>query len=173
MPLASNTLPTELTFNVQDYNNEDASTSIFVPAATDLTDLAVNIALFEAAIAGMTDGFITGGGLSRAFNQTDPRPEFGGPATSNVQRKGVFIFENSFGTYSRYQIPSIDRALVRPGTTAIDVTAPAVAAYIALMTTAALAPLPGVRPIGGNGYQLVRLVEAYEDTVSRPNPRRR
>lgn len=172
MALAANQLPTELTFAIQDFNNEDSTTSVFVPANASLTDLAVNVAAFETVIAGITDGFIVGGGLSRRFNQTDPRPDFTTVRTSNVQRKGVFIFENSFGTYNTYTIPSLDRSLVLPNSDRIDVLNPAVAAYIALMTTAALQPLPGVRPIGGNGYQLVRLVDAYEDTVSRPNRRR-
>ena len=172
MALAANSLPTELTFSVEDFNNEESTTSVYVPANASLTDLAVNVALFEAAIAGITDGFIKGGGLSRRFNQTDPRPDFTAVRTSNVQRKGVFIFENSFGTTNTYTVPSLDRNLVLPNSSRIDVLNPAVAAYIALMTTAALAPLPGVRPIGGNGYQLVRLIDAYEDTVSRPNTRR-
>lgn len=172
MPLIATGLPAELTIGIQDYNNERSTASIFLPADASLADIATNVAAFEAVYAAMTDGFIVSGGLSRPFNQTDPRPEFGGPATSNVQRKGVFVFENEFGTYNKYTIPSIDRALVLPGSTRIDVTAPAVAAYIALMTTAALGVLPGVRPIGGNGYQLVRLVDAYEDTVTRPNTKR-
>lgn len=169
MALAANSLPTEVTLGVEDYNAEDSTTSIFLPPTADLTDISVNVAVFEAAIAGLTDGFITGGGLSRRFRQTDPLPAGGIPSTSNVQRKGVFIFENEFGTYNKYTIPSIDRALVQAGSTAINLSAPAVLAYIAAMTADLTGPLAGIRVVGGNGYRLVRLVEAYEDTVSRPN----
>lgn len=173
MPLVSNSLPSELSFSVVDYNRERSSTSVFLPATASLTDIAVNVAAFETVMAALTDGFVTGASLSRRFNQTDDPPISGGPATSNVQRAGVFVFENSFGTTNTYRIPSIDRTLVLPGSTEIDVTNAAVAAYVTLMTSAALAVLPGVRPLGGNGYELVRLVAAYEDSVSAPNSRRR
>ena len=173
MPLAANSLPSELAFSVVDYNREQSSTSVFLPAAASLTDIAVNVTAFETVLAALTDGFIRGASLSRRFNQTNDPPISGGHATSNVQRGGVFVFENSFGTFNTYRVPSISRALVLPGSSRIDVTAPAVAAYVGLMTTAALGVLPGVRPVGGNGYQLVRLVDAYEDSVSAPNSRRR
>jgi hypothetical protein len=172
MPLANSSLPSELTISVLDYNNEESTTSIFLPAATDIAEIALNVAAFETVIAALTTGFITGAGLSRRFNQTDPREVLVAGGNSNVQRKGVFVFENSFGTYNKYTIPSIDRTLVLPNSDAINVTAPAVAAYVALMTAPDILPIPGARPVGGNGYQLVRLVEAYEDTVSRPNRKR-
>lgn len=171
MPLAPNSLPTEVTIGVRDYNNEDATTSVFYPAAGSILDLSVNVALVEAAIAGLTDGFIYGGGLSRRYNQTDDPPPTGAPATSNVQRKGVFIFENSFGGYNTYRIPSISRAVVLPGSNKIDRENSAVQDYVTLMLSA-LNGVVGLRPTGGNGYQLVRLVDAYEDTVSRPNSQR-
>lgn len=171
MPLATNSLPSEVNIGVRDFNNEDSGTSVFFPAAGSILDVAVNVALIEAAIAGLTDGFIYGGGLSRRFNQTDDPPALGAPISSNVQRKGIFIFENEFGTYNTYQIPSIDRALVLPGSVQINRAAPAVLAYVGIMTSA-LAGIVGLRPVGGNGRQLVRLVDAYEDTVSRPNPKR-
>lgn len=171
MPLAPNSLPTEITIGVRDFNNEDSSSSVFFPAAGSILDLSANIALVEAVFANLTDGFIYGGGLSRRYNQTDDPPAEGAPVSSNVQRKGVFIFENSFGTYNTYRIPSIDRALVLPGSVQIDRSDPAVIAFVNLMTNP-LNGIAGLRPVGGNGYQLVRLVDAYEDTVSRPNTKR-
>lgn len=172
MPLASSSLPTELTIGVVDHNNETSTSSIFLPTAFGLETLVTNIAAFEAVLAGLTDGYITGGGLSRRFNQTDDPPAEGGIITSNVQRKGVFIFENSFGGYNKYTIPSIDRALVLPGGVQINRQAAAVQAYVTFMLSG-LGGVAGSTPIGGNGYDLVRLVDAYEDTVSRPNTKRR
>lgn len=171
MPLVTSGLPTEVSLSIVDYNNEDSTTSIYFPPAFSTVEIITNVAAIEAVVAALTDGFIAGGGLSRRFNQTDDPDETGGPATSNVQRKGVFIFENEFGTFNTYQIPSIDRALVLPGTNKIDRTAAAVVAYAALMT-GGLSGITGSRPQGGNGRNLVRLVDAYEDTVSRPNTRR-
>ena len=171
MPISLNSLPTEINIGVRDFNNEDSGTSVFFPAAGSLVDLAANVALVEAAIGALTDGFIYGGGLSRRFNQTDDPPAAGAPATSNVQRKGVFVFENEFGTYNTYQIPSIDRTLVLPGSAQINRASLAVISYVALMTSP-LGGVLGLRPVGGNGRQLVRLVDAYEDSVSRPNTRR-
>lgn len=171
MPLAGNQLPTEVTIGVRDFNNEDSSASVFFPAALALADIVGQIAPVEAVIGALTDGFIYTGGLSRRFNQTDDPPAEGAPISSNVQRKGVFIFENSFGTYNKYTIPSIARSLVTPGTRQINRSAPAVAAYVALMTNA-LAGVAGFRAIGGNGYNLIRLVDAYEDSTDKPNGRR-
>lgn len=172
MPLSSTGLPTEFTIGIVDRNNERSSASIFFPALSSLGDVVAQAAALETVIAGLTDGFIYTGGLSRRFNQTTPPTEAGGPVNSNVQRKGVFVFENEFGTYNRYTVPSIDRALVLPGSVQIDRDALAVQAYVALMTSA-VAGIGGLRAIGGNGYQLVRLVDAYEDSVSAPNTRRR
>lgn len=172
MPLAASSLPSELSLSIVDHNNERSTTSIFLPASASVDDISTNVAQFEAVMAALTDGFITGAGISRRFNQTNDPPAEGGISTSNVQRKGVFVFENSFGTYNTYQVPSIDRALVLPGSVQIDRGSAAVAAFVTLMTGIELPFLPGVRPIGGNGYTLVRLVDAYEDSVSRPNTRR-
>lgn len=172
MPLSSTLLPTEFTIGVRDYNNEDSTSSIFFPTASDLATVIAQAAAVEAVVAALTDGFIYGGGISRRFNQTDDPPETGIPNTSNVQRKGVFIFENEFGTYNTYTVPSIDRGLVIAGSKQINRSAPAVAAYVALMTSA-VAGIGGLRAIGGNGRNLVRLVDAYEDSVDKPNGRRR
>lgn len=172
MPLQSNNLPTEITVGVRDYNNEDSTTSVFFPTAAELATVTGQIAGVEAVIAALTDGFIYGGGLSRRFNQTNDPPAEGAPQSSNVQRKGVFVFENSFGTTNKYTIPSIARGLVNPGTRQIDRTDPAVIAYVAMMTSAVVG-LGGLRAIGGNGYNLVRLVDAYEDSTDKPNGRRR
>lgn len=171
MPLAGNALPTEVTVGVRDYNNEDSTASVFFPVGLALADIVGQIAPVEAVIAALTDGFIYGGGLSRRFNQTDDPPPEGAPISSDVQRKGVFVFENSFGTYNTYTIPSIDRALILAGSRQINRAAPAVAAYVALMTNQ-LAGVAGFRAIGGNGYNLVRLVDAYEDSRDKPNGRR-
>lgn len=171
MPLAGNALPTEVSIGVRDYNDEDFSTSIFFPTGLALADIVGQIAPVEAVIAALTDGFIYGGNLSRRFNQTADPPVGGVPATANGERKGVFVFENDFGTYNTYMVPSIDRALVLPGSNKIDRAHAAVAAYVALMTNQ-LAGVAGFRAIGGNGRQLVRLVDAYEETVSRSKPRR-
>lgn len=163
MPLTTSLLPTELSISVVDYNREVAGTSIFLPTTFAIGDVVTNTAAFEAILAAMTDGFIKSGGVSRRLNQTDDPPVSGGPITSNVQRKGVFVFENSFGTYNTYQIPSIDRALVLPGSKDIDLANAAVVAYVAMMT-GGLGGVTGSRPVGGNGYNLVRLAAAYEDT---------
>lgn len=172
MPLATTSLPTEMTIGIRDFNNEDSTTSIFFPAASELDTVNNQAAAMEVVIAGLTDGFIYGGGLSRRFNQTsDPGPD-GAPATSNVQRKGVFIFENEFGTYNTYTVPSIARSLVLPGSIQINRAAAAVQAYVAIMTSA-VAGIGGLRAIGGNGRNLVRLVDAYEDTFSKPQSKRR
>lgn len=172
MPLQSTQLPTEITIGVRDFNNEDSGTSIFFPAASELDTVTAQVAAMELVVAGLTDGFIYGGGLSRRFNQTtDPPPE-GAPIGSQVQRKGVFIFENEFGTYNTYTIPSIARTLILPGGRQINRAAPAVQAYVALMTSA-VAGIGGLRAIGGNGRLLTRLVDAYEDSVDKPNGRRR
>jgi hypothetical protein len=168
MPLAANSLPSELTIQVEDFNRETSGTSLFLPNGFSLVDIVTNVAAFEAVIAALTDGYIRSGGLSRRFRQTTALAGGIAPISSNVQRKGVFIFENSFGTYNTYQVPSIARTLVVPGTKQLDRANVAILAYEALMTNG-LAGVPGSTPIGGNGYDLVRLVDAYEDSVDKPD----
>lgn len=170
MPLSIGDLPTELAVSVEDYNLETSTSSVFFANSFGLPDIIANTAAVEAILANLTDGNIVGASLSRRFTQTTIDPDGLSDQTSNVQRKGVFVFANEFGTTNTYFIPSIDRTLLLPGTRNLNRSAAAIQAYVAFMT-GGLAGVTGSRPVGGNGRQLTRLLEAYEIGTSVPRGR--
>lgn len=161
MPLERISSPVGLSITVEDYNGEQAVTEVFYPNGVDLDGLLAEIATIEAAVAALSDGLIVGGGITIPLIQTTAPPAQR-PASSNVQRKGKFVFRNAAGTYNTYQIPSIDRALVQEGSNAIIVGDAAVQAYINLLLNG-FAPL-ATPAVGGGGQDLSRFVRAYEDT---------
>lgn len=169
MPLNIGTAPISMSVTVRDYNNEEATTEVFFPQAVGVDNLAAEVAAVEAVIAGLTDGWIVGGGITLPLIQTDQQsgPP---PITSNVQRKGRFLFRNAAGSYNTYQVPSVDRDLIVPGTDEIDLTALAVQAYVGLMLNGI--PALTAPPVGGGGQDLLTLIRAYEYT-SQGSRRRR
>lgn len=149
-----------LSVTVQDYTGEKSDATVYFPANVAINLVIDELAAIQAIFAALTDGFIVGGTISQKLTQTDPFG-VGPPATSDVNRKGIFTFRNSGGTANKYEIPSIDRTLVGRGSNNLDQAADAIANYIDLMINGGVGALVSA-PVTGAGLDIVALLSARE-----------
>lgn len=156
MPLVSANRPVSMTLTIADLDNNKRTASVIFPGTLSIADLLLNLGAVEGAIAGLTNGFIVDGTITIDLRQTDPFGA-GPPESSDVERKGVFVFTTDAGTYAKYEIPSIDPSLVVDGSNVLDRANPAVQAYITLMT-GGVAGLG--QPVTGAGIALDALFSA-------------
>lgn len=157
-----------VSLTIQDYTNEKSDATVYWPDGLSLDGLAAEVANLEAIIAALTDGFIVGGTITQKLIQNTPFGA-GPPNTSDVNRKGIFTFRNANGTSNKYEIPSLDRALLARGSNNLDPANAAVAAYVSMMISGGLGGLVG-QPVSGAGLDLVQLLSARErDRNTDPN----
>lgn len=156
MPLVAAGRPTAMTLTIQDLDGNKRTTSVIFPGTVTVADILANLAAVEAAVAGITNGFIVDGTVTIDLNQTDPFGA-GPPESSDVERKAAFVFTTEAGTYAKYEVPSVDPALVVDGSNVLDRANLAVQAYVTLMTGG----LPAVgNPVTGAGIPLEALFSA-------------
>lgn len=153
MPLEASNRPVEMTITIQDRDNNKRTTSVIFPGTVTIADILANLAAVEAAVAGITNGYIVDGTVTINLLQTTDAAE-PPPESSDVERKAAFVFLTDAGTYAKYEIPSVDPALVVDGTNVLDRNNAAVAAYVTLMTGG----VPAVgNPVTGAGIPLDEL----------------
>lgn len=159
MALTMGDRPTGMTFSIKDWNKNVRSTTMYWPQAFTSIQLAAGLAATEAAIQGITDGLIVGGSV--VFELISDVPQ-NAPAdiTSDVERKGSFVFDLENGETAKYEIPSLDKNLVYQGTNEINPNAAAVLAYVGLM----LNGFPGADngPVSGGGSPIIGLRSAKQ-----------
>lgn len=159
MPLTFAGRPVSVTFSIEDYNGQRSTTEVSFPQTATVAEILAQANVLEGIFAALTDGFLVGASINLRGRQTDD-PGVGAPTTSQVGRKGVFVFETDAGTTATYEVPSLDRALVTRGSRAIDLEAAAIVAYEGFMTDGVVG-ITGA-PVTGAGIGLARLVRAYE-----------
>lgn len=143
---------TAINVTFEDRDKNPSIVSFFAPAAAVTADvesfargtLATNLAaLSNASIRRIT---ITHTFENDAFVQP--------PEESDVERKGVFVWQASDRTTSKNEIPSINNTLVIDGTDTINTTAAAVSTFKAMMVDTGLWDVYGM----GN-YRGVKLID--------------
>lgn len=159
MPLTFAGRPITVSFSVEDFNGQRSTTEVSFPQTATVAEILAQVAVLEGIFAALTDGFLVSATINLRGRQTDD-PGVGAPDTSQVGRKGVFVFETEAGTTATYEIPSLDRGLVTRGSNAIDLADPAIVAYEGFMTDG-IVGITGA-PVTGAGIGLARLVRAYE-----------
>lgn len=133
MPLQAANRPTVVTLTIADRDGNKRTTSIIFPGTLSIADLILNLAAVEAAVAGITNGYIVDGTITIDLVQTTVEAE-PPPESSDVERKGTFVFLTDAGTYAKYEVPSVDPALVVDGSNVLNRADPAVVTYVNLMT---------------------------------------
>lgn len=78
----------------------------------------------------------------------------------DVEDKGLFLFNSANGQPASIALPSISEAMLQANNEDIDITNPAVAAFIDAMTLGLGAPL--VQPVNAGGADLVGVKAAYK-----------
>lgn len=148
MPLALAGRPVAVTLTFQDRDRNKRTSTVNFPGTLTIADLAANLAAIEAAFAALSDAFIVDGTVTIDLVQTTvaagPPPE-----TSDVERKGSFVFKTEAGTTAKLEIPSIANTLVVDDSNVIDRNDPAVQAFIGLVLNG-IPPVVG-EPVTGSG----------------------
>jgi len=145
-----------LTATVQDRENNKSDVSFRVDLALDITDLLTAIpTTFIPLIDALTDGVIVGWGLSLGAIETAPAAA---PSTSDVERKGTFMFRDTAGRPVTVQVPSISNALVVAGDNALDLTATAVDNFIDAMVGGTI--FGALAPQSAAGNDISRFIDA-------------
>ena len=152
MALVLGTLPVRFGITIQDRDSNQGEAVRFDPGIVTLADAVTRMQAFEASVAPLTDGFITGGSISIPLVQDLPfaLP----PESSDIERKGTFQFRLTNGRVATYTIPSIANTVVTDGSRNGDiaVTQAAVVAYQAVMELG----------VNGAGQAIDALVRAYK-----------
>lgn len=146
-----------ITYQFRDNDGKQSTTEVQLPSATyDPTD-AVNFAdTLRPLLSALSDGVLV------AQNVTYGRYEDNIPAIprSDVEDKGVFIFNTANGLTSTLSIPSIRETVLQTNNEDIDLALASVIAFINAMTLGAGSPL--VQPANASGGDLVSVKEAYK-----------
>lgn len=156
MALVAANRPVTVSVTIEDRDGNRRPASITFPGTLTIADILANLAATEAVIAGITNGNIVGGSVNIPLLQDTP-PALA-PEASDVERKGTFVFRTAAGTYAKYEVPSVDPAIVVDNSNVIDPANAAVAAYVAFMQNG----YPGAAngPVTGAGTQLESLFSA-------------
>jgi sulfur carrier protein ThiS len=156
MPLDYIGRPITVTVTVQDLDGNQRPASITFPGSLTIVDILANLAATEAVVAALTNGAVVGGSVTVSLTQTSAF--VAPPESSDVERKGSFIFKTAADTTAKYEIPSIDPALVVDGSNIIDPANIAVAGYAAFMVNG----YPGAAngPITAAGTSIAKFVKA-------------
>lgn len=146
-----------LSLSFQDRNDNVSHTSILLSDAIVLDDVVAALdGAFGALFSGISDATLVGYNLSRGGRDyTAAAPG----ANSEVERKGSFSMLADNGQTTTMQVPSIRQTLVTPKTNQIDVTSPAVAAFIAYLEGG----IVGVaQPVTNAGANIVKVTRAEQ-----------
>lgn len=153
MALVLGPLPLRIGITVRDRDGNESEAVTYREGITTVVDMEAQVQAFAAVVAGLTDGFITGANVSVPFVENTPPTELP-PESSEVSRKGRFVFDTDIGRTATYEVPSIDPAIVTDNSRdgVIDVANPAVVAYATYMNTS----------VNGANVGLAGLREAYK-----------
>lgn len=143
------TLTYDTTLVFQDRDKNTASVSARFDSALTASGLETELLALGAAIAAVVDSVLVAISYTRTLQEIDQTVLNSAPETSDVERKGVFVFNTSYGTNSKMELPSIKNTLVVDGSNIINMADAAVIAFLAAVapgTPGAASPLD---PAGG------------------------
>jgi hypothetical protein len=142
-----------LTLSFIDRDKNKGSTEFFVDTVNTVLEIITALeATIIPAVQALSDAVITGWSINST--STDLAPAV--PAeTSDVERKGVFVFQAANGASYTLQIPSIKNTLVIDGTNVIDQANAAVTTFVDMVVSDVLLAL--VRPRTYLGSDIARL----------------
>lgn len=139
-----------------DRDNNKGVTSVWYGSDNTLANIVAEVeGTLIPALAGMSDAVIDGYTVN--FGAVDPAVSSAdAPETSDVERKGSFVFKSDNGQIVSAQVPSIKNSLVVDGTNVINPTDALTIAYVDAMTTAGLDGLLPTTNIGADLASLER-----------------
>ena len=146
------TLTIEITF--RDNDGARASTEVTLPGATTPANAVSFATALIALIAPLSDAVVTGYNIIIGYTE-NAIPTI---PSSDVENKGVFLFNAANGIKSSISIPSIVESVLQANNRDIDQSALDVADFVLAMTGG----LSGVSPANAGGSDLVSVRDAYK-----------
>lgn len=133
-----------------DRDNNRGTTSVYYGSDNTVANIVAEVeGTLIPALAGMSDAVVDGWAIN--FGADDPAvSSANAPETSDVERKGSFVFKATNGQILSAQIPSIKNTLVVDGTNVINPADALTIAYVAAMTTAGVDGLLPTTNIGSD-----------------------
>lgn len=119
-------------FTFRDRDSNTASTSIYLPGAMLYGAASVEFALIAGALGALSDAELTKITISRRFEDPDLLVNGAGPS-SDVERKGAFVFMDAQRKPFTITVPSLKYGLVNEGSNRINRLDPATIALIAMV----------------------------------------
>ncbi|NJK81338.1 MAG: hypothetical protein HC914_16200 [Chloroflexaceae bacterium] len=145
-----------ISYSVRDNDGKQSSTEVQIDGATPPANAVGFADALRALIAPLTDGVIVGQNvIIGAYEDAIPVIN-----RSDVEDKGVFIFNTANGLASSIAIPSVAEAVLQANNEDIDLTLAAVGAFVDAFTLGAGTPL--VQPANASGGDIVSVKEAYK-----------
>lgn len=145
----------DLSFTLQDLDLNKRGFTIRLPDGIVVDDVVAALSgTFQTLLAGISDAVLVGYSLSKSAY--DPAA-VDAPESSDVERKGSFVFRATNNQLGKMEVPSIKNTLVINKTNQIDTDNAAVAAFVDFI----LNGLVGLgQPVTNTGASYTSLVSA-------------
>lgn len=138
-----------------DRDNNKSTLGVSYPSGNTIANITSEVTgSLIPAIEGISDAVVSGFSIATGASETDPAVLAGAPETSDVERKGSFVFRAANGATMALEVPSVRNTLVVDGTNVLDKNDADVAAFIAAFLTAGV---DGLAPSSYLGSALVAL----------------
>lgn len=157
MALVNTGDPIGLSFAFRDNNGNNSSTSLYLPPALSVGFINDAITLVRDPMVALTNATLLGANANIVYTEDTP---IGAPPESEVERKLVLIFATTNRRQKvRVEVPSPVFGLEEPGTDAVSLTNPLVAAFGTAIIGGSFGPGNGFRSVS-NG-DIIALERAY------------
>lgn len=134
-----------VTIILKDRDNNIGSVSLYYPSTNTLANTIAEVEEdIIPAIQGLSDAVVQNYTISYNAYDLDVSAA-DAPETADVERKGVFVFNNGAFSTTKYEVPSVKNSLVVDGSNVLNVADPLVQAFIDAITVAGL---DGLKPSG-------------------------
>lgn len=132
----------------QDRDKNTSNTSVLFPTGNTVANIIAELEEdLIPALVGASDAIVVGYSIN--FGATDyDNLALQAPETSDVERKGVFMFRAPNGQIGKMEVPSIKNTLVVDGTNVINMADPLAAAVETAILTAGV---DGLQPSTNTG----------------------
>ena len=153
MALVADTVARVALFYV-DRDNNQASVSAYYGSDNTVANIIAEVeGVLAPAVSGMVDAVLTGYSINFGADDTAVSSA-NAPETSDVERKGSFVFKAANGQIVSMQLPSVKNTLVVDGTNVINSADALTVAFVAAVTTAGV---DGLQPTTNIGEPVISL----------------
>lgn len=143
-----------LQFTFRDNDGARSTTEILLPGTTTAAAALAFAVAIRPLLANMSNAVITGLNVIIGYGEDS----IGVIPSSDVEDKGVVLFNAANGIKSSIAIPSIQENALQGNNADIDQSVSAVDAFLTAMT----AGISGTQPVNASGADLVSIKEAYK-----------